>query len=244
MRTVALVAIFCGLARAQVTQHVTDLSIFDHLAPCASAAVSLHVASVRQSTELACGTAAPELQSCICSQSEVLSQVVQNVSSAVSSRCGEDAAADQSSASRVLEKYCSPGETITFSTPTTNRVTQYITDLEKMTFLAPCASNGLSWAVLYSVQSLASSQRVREVSADGLQGSTHCPRSASLYAPCVCSKPDVVKLVQSDLSSRILDRCNNREDVARAAELYSEYCAMTNGTTTFAPLDNAPGDST
>ncbi|RXG41774.1 hypothetical protein VDGE_30526 [Verticillium dahliae] len=194
MRTIALVTLFTRLACAQITQHVTDLSIFNLLAPCASSAVSYNVEALTNSSGLGCGTDEARLQSCICSQSDVSSQVAQNVSEGVQSQCGKSATGDLWSASQVLKQYCSPDETITFSTPTTNVVMRYITDIDKMNFLAP--------------------------------------------------KGDVVELVRSELTSRILDNCDNREDVGIATEIYSEYCAMNNGTTSFAPIDNPAGDMT
>ncbi|KAM0269839.1 hypothetical protein ACHAQH_009633 [Verticillium albo-atrum] len=140
MRTIALVTLFTRLACAQITQHVTDLSIFNLLAPCASSAVSYNVEALTDSSGLGCGTDEARLQSCICSQSDVSSQVAQNVSEGVQSQCGKSATGDLWSASQVLKQYCSPGETITFSTPTTNVMMRYITAIDKMNFLAPNAS--------------------------------------------------------------------------------------------------------
>jgi hypothetical protein len=51
----------------------------------------------------------------------------------------------------VLRQYCNPKETITFETPTTNIVTDYMTDVDKMDYLAPCAYSALSLAAMYSV---------------------------------------------------------------------------------------------
>ncbi|KAM0276007.1 hypothetical protein ACHAQH_007177 [Verticillium albo-atrum] len=225
MRTFVFFSLLTRLACGQITQHVTDLSIFSLLAPCASSAVANNVNSLTRATELGCGTTDPELQSCICSQSDVSTQIAQNVSQAVQSRCGQNATDDLWSASEVMRKFCSPGETVTLPTPTTNIVTQFVTDVEKMSFLPPCVFSGISWVVMYSA-------------------SAHCPSSANLYAPCVCGKSDVVDLVRSNLTSRILDRCDNREDLKLAEEVYSEYCAMNNGTTSFAPIPSPPGDMT
>ncbi|EGY21356.1 uncharacterized protein VDAG_02880 [Verticillium dahliae VdLs.17] len=225
MRDLVLFLLLSRIACAQVTQHVTDLSIFSLLAPCASSAIANEVNTLTASTAIGCGTADPELQSCICSQSDVSSQVTKNVSEAVQSRCGQSATDDLWSASEVMRKFCNPGEAVILPTPTTNTVTQFITDMDKMSFLPPCVYSGISWVVMFSA-------------------SSHCPRSASLYAPCVCSKSDVVDLVRSNLTSRILDRCDNREDVELADQVYSEYCAMNNGTTAFAAVAMPPGDMT
>jgi hypothetical protein len=150
-RKVAWLALVARVARAQATQAITDLSIFQLLAPCASIAVSSQVRAFDDSTQLGCGTSASELQSCICSQEHVSSSVASNISSVVQSRCGSRASDDQWSASQVLRQYCKTEETITFATPTAHTVTDYITDVDKMDYLAPCAYSALSLAVMYSV---------------------------------------------------------------------------------------------
>jgi hypothetical protein len=151
MRSIAVLTLFACVVRAQVTPAVTDLSIYKLLAPCASRAVSSEVWNLRDSTQLGCGTSSSKLQSCICSQSDVSSSVASNISSVVKSRCGTSASSDQWSASEVLRQYCNSGETITFETPTTNIVTDYMTDVDKMDYLAPCAYSALSQAAMYSV---------------------------------------------------------------------------------------------
>lgn len=37
--------------------------------------------------------------------------------------------------------------------------------------------------------------------------------------------------------------CSNKEDITAAQNFYHEYCAMNNGTTSFAPPQGPPGDS-
>ncbi|KAL2214397.1 hypothetical protein CC79DRAFT_146151 [Sarocladium strictum] len=225
-RKVAWLALVARVAQAQSTEAITDLSIFQLLAPCASIAVSSQVRAFDDSTQLGCGTSASELQSCICSQEHVSSSVASNISSVVESRCGSRASDDQWSASQVLRQYCKTKETITFATPTAHTVTDYITDVDKMDYLAPCAYSALSLAVMYSP-------------------SAHCPASAStLYNACVCQKKDVVELIRSEFSSRIANSCQNREDVGFAADFYDEYCALNNGTSSFAPIPTPPGDMT
>lgn len=70
----------------------------------------------------------------------------------------------------------------------------------------------------------------------------NCPTAPSLYAPCVCSKSNVVEPITKSLSSVVFASCNNKEDASIAAGFYSEYCAMNQGTTSFA-LHTPPGDS-
>ena len=62
--------------------------------------------------------------------------------------CSAAPSQDLSSASRVLEQYCNPDTTITFSTPTENIVNAFITDLSQTDYLAPCAQTGLSYGVM------------------------------------------------------------------------------------------------
>lgn len=59
----------------------------------------------------------------------------------------------------------------------------------------------------------------------------------------MCGKPDVVDMVHSALSSSVIDSCDYQEDLEQVMELYSEYCNMNNGTSTFAPIGKPPGDS-
>ena len=58
---------------------------------------------------------------------------------------------DRRSASQMLDQYCDPGINVHFSTPTENIVNAYITDLSQMAWLPPCASGGLSAAVMQEV---------------------------------------------------------------------------------------------
>lgn len=94
-----------------------------------------------------------KLQSCICSNTGVYEDVSTMVEEDVASGCGTAATADVWSASKVIDQYCNPDSTITFSTPTTNIVNAYITDLAQTDYLAPCAQSGLSAAVMGVVRS-------------------------------------------------------------------------------------------
>lgn len=94
------------------------------------------------------------LQECICSESTVHEIVSSSMASDVTSDCGRSATQDQQSASKFFEKYCDPDFDLDFSTPTTNIVNAYITDLEEMGRLAPCASDALSGAVMAEVHSI------------------------------------------------------------------------------------------
>lgn len=91
------------------------------------------------------------LQECICSDTALHEQVSSSIVSDVTSSCGQSATQDQQSASRFYGKYCDPSFDLDFSTPTTNIVNAYITDLNEMDRLAPCASSALSGAVMAEV---------------------------------------------------------------------------------------------
>lgn len=92
------------------------------------------------------------LQECICSDSALHDEVSSSIVSDVSLSCGRSATQDQQSASKMYEKYCDPNFDVDFSTPTTNIVNAYITDLKEMGWLAPCASSALSGAVMAEVR--------------------------------------------------------------------------------------------
>lgn len=111
-----------------------------------------------------------------------------------------------------------------FPTPTTNVVNAYITDIAEMDYLAPCASEGLSYAVMSMSQE-------------------RCPESASLFASCVCSKSAVVADVKTTISRSVRSSCSNDEDVTSAVKFYNAYCNMQEGTTAFEKPSSPPGDS-
>lgn len=138
--------LFAWLSSAQYVVDVTDLDIFSMLALCASSAVSRNIGTLTAS----CSSGDRQLQSCVCSQSEVLSKVEHSISVGVNSGCGSSATDDQWSASKVLEKYCSPDETITFSTPK-NIVHQDLTEFDEFKYMPPCATFGINQAILYKV---------------------------------------------------------------------------------------------
>lgn len=118
-------------------------------APCAASALSENIALQTYSTR--CGEGETELQSCICSNTALLSDVASDVSTGVTESCGSTADADVWSASKVMDQYCDPDATVTFSTPTTNIVNAYITELSELSYLAPCAQAGVSYAVMGAV---------------------------------------------------------------------------------------------
>lgn len=144
----------------------------------------------------------------------------------MSSNCGTVASGDFKSASQVYDKYCSPDMSLSFSTPSKNVVQAYITDLAQLNqYLPSCAADGLSYAVMS-------------------QTYARCPEAASLLAPCACGKEDVPDLVMSALTSTVKEACGNTEDVTAAANFYSQYCDMNDGTTSFTAPSGPPGDMT
>ncbi|KAH7276030.1 hypothetical protein B0J15DRAFT_507479 [Fusarium solani] len=199
--------------------YVTDLEIFTYLAPCVSSAISYNVAMQTYSTM--CGDSETELQKCICSTR--FNQVASSISSDVTYSCGSSASDDLSSASKLMDKYCHQDKDITFFSPTTNVVEAYITDLPELAYLPPCAQSGISYAVV------------------GV-AAYRCPEAAELNAPCVCNKKDVVHDITETLKSSVKYSCSNNQDVTSAQNFYSEFCAMNDGTTSFATPKGPPGD--
>lgn len=49
--------------------------------------------------------------------------------------------------------------------------------------------------------------------------------------------------VRTTISRSVRSSCSNNEDVTLAFDFFDEYCAMNEGTTTFAKPENPPGDS-
>ncbi|KAJ6438773.1 putative Vacuolar protein 8 [Purpureocillium lavendulum] len=212
-----------GFAAAAVDAvYVTDIAIYSILAPCAQSAVSYNIASETYNSQ--CGSAASELQSCICSNTRELQSVTQRMTSAVTSSCGSSASDDVWSASKVMDQYCNPAKTITFATPTTNQVNAFITELAEISYLPQCAQSAISYAVM-------GNNRER------------CPQDASLFASCVCKGSKVTDIDKS-LSESARSSCTNNEDMTAAVGFFSEYCAMNNGTTSFAKPPRPPGDMT
>ncbi|KAK5988780.1 hypothetical protein PT974_10269 [Cladobotryum mycophilum] len=215
-----------GLAarsKAADAAYVTDLGIFSLLAPCASEAVSYNIQSLTYTTS--CADNEKSLQACACSNTEQFKSITAAISSSVASNCGSAATEDQQSASKVVQQYCNPATTITFSTPTTNIIEAYITDLSQMAYLPQCAQSALSYAVLGQNQS-------------------KCPQAANLFAPCVCSKSGLPSAVSDVISKSVRYSCSNSDDITAAQDFYNEYCAMNQGTTTFTSPPGPPGDMT
>lgn len=229
---------------AQYIPPITDLDLYSMLAPCAASAISENISKF--SSKSACPTGDRQLQSCVCSQSELLSQVSRNVSAAVLRDCGSSATDDTWSASKALELYCSPGATITFLTPTTNIVDARITNVPEFSLLAGCAQFAIQYGLMYDVRILPNTISLQQsqwrIRTNCVQVTDNCPTAPSLYAPCVCSKSDVVETINKSLSTVVFASCNNKEDASIAVEFYSQYCAMNQGTTSFA-LHTPPGDS-
>lgn len=165
--TLSWVAFLAVTVRSVDTVYVTDIEIVTYLvrliclfslswfvvliltvyiqAPCASSAISYNVGLETYSTR--CGDGQTALQSCICRNTNEFNHVVSGINTDISSGCGTEAGtSDLWSASKVMEKYCNPDRTITFSTPT-NTVNAFVMELAAVSYLAPCAQSGLSYAV-------------------------------------------------------------------------------------------------
>ncbi|KAH7161632.1 hypothetical protein EDB81DRAFT_350835 [Dactylonectria macrodidyma] len=223
----ALVAL-AGLAKLSAATdvvYVTDLEIYTLLAPCVASAISYDVFALTYSTT-ACGDSESALQSCACSNEGRFNDLYSSISTDVTYSCGSSATDELTSASKMMEQYCNQDEmTVTFFSPTANLVHAYITDLPQMDYMPPCAQSAVSEAVMGA-------------------GAYNCPEAAELFAPCVCSKSDVVSSVSDVLRKSVKYSCSNNQDVTTAQNFYNEYCAMNEGTTSFASPEGPPGDMT
>ncbi|RGP79655.1 hypothetical protein FLONG3_2209 [Fusarium longipes] len=208
-----------GFAIARDVSYVTDLAIFTSLAPCVSSAISYNIG--KQIRSNICDDSETGLQQCICSTR--LRKVTSAISNDIKHGCGSSATEDLHSASRIMQKYCNQDKHITFSSPTTNIVDAYITDLPELAYLPSCAQSALSYAVI------------------GV-GSDRCPEAAELNAPCVCNKKDVVLDINSTLKSAVKRSCSNDAVVTSAQNFYSQFCLMNQGKTSFASPKSPPGD--
>ncbi|OAA53141.1 hypothetical protein ISF_08982 [Cordyceps fumosorosea ARSEF 2679] len=202
---------------------MTELDIFSQLAPCVTSGVTN--AYLWEQDTTACGSEPTKLQSCICTNSAELGKMSASIRSAVSSRCGTKADDDQSSAAALVDKYCHPDRTITFSTPTTNIIPGVMSDVAAISSLPPCVQSGISAAVTAAAY-------------DG------CPTVANMWAPCVCSKKNVVDQIGSSLGQQVRSSCSNADDVTLASSFYTQFCAMNQGTTSFGAMPGPPGDMT
>ncbi|KAL3962909.1 hypothetical protein ACCO45_004432 [Purpureocillium lilacinum] len=211
-----------GSAAAVDVVYVTDIAIYSILAPCAKSAISYNIASETYNSK--CGDGATDLQSCICSNTKELQSVNQRMTSAVTSSCGTTASDDVWSASKIMDKYCNPAKAVAFPTPTTNVVNAFITELAEISYLPQCAQSAVSYAVMGDNREF-------------------CPEDASLFASCVC-KDSKVQVVSQSLSKSVRSSCTNNDDVTAAVGFFGEYCAMNNGTTSFAKPKSPPGDMT
>ncbi|KAK3186031.1 hypothetical protein K4F52_005255 [Lecanicillium sp. MT-2017a] len=173
----------------------------------------------------ACGPDVTQLQSCLCSQNGKLQGLYSAVKTDITASCGTIGTDDLASVSQLISKYCTQDADISFATPTTNIVNQMVTEVPEFTYLPGCAQSGISEA-LYSY------------------AYSGCPSIDNMYAPCLCAKKGIVGPVQDEMSAEIRNSCSNGEDVTIAANWFTDYCNMNNGTTSFATPQGPPGDMT
>lgn len=64
-----------------------------------------------------------------------------------------------------------------------------------------------------------------------------------MWAPCACSKKNVVDKINSGLGQEVRKSCSNADDVALASTFYTQFCNMNEGTTKFDAMPGPPGDS-
>lgn len=88
-----------------------------------------------------------ELQSCVCTKDNNHDAISTQLSSSISYSCGSTASEDLTSANIVYSAYCTPDEDFDLPTPTTNIMSQMVTDRPEVNILARCAQSALSYAV-------------------------------------------------------------------------------------------------
>ncbi|KAK4200813.1 hypothetical protein QBC40DRAFT_279197 [Triangularia verruculosa] len=208
------------LVVSQSIVYVTDLTIFNSLAPCASWAVSYNIQSL---TRNACPQAVTELQSCVCSKNNNFASIGSAISSSVRYTCGSTATEDQASAATVLSAYCNQATPVSFPSPTA--VSVAITDIPEVDILAPCAKSGLSYAVR--------EQRSK------------CPEDNAGYASCACFKNQNSLVVSQEINTSVRRYCSsNGADVSSAQAMFAGYCGLNNGTSNFPKPTDPPGTMT
>ncbi|KAI0429064.1 hypothetical protein F5Y09DRAFT_311372 [Xylaria sp. FL1042] len=218
----ALVGWIVSIAAATDVVYVTDLEIFTVLAPCAQAAVS---GVIDFETVSHCPSGASALQSCICSKNSGgnLASISYAISASIDYTCGSTATDDQASASTVLSGYCDQDFITSFPSPS-HTVSDYIVDLSAYNNLAKCAQTGLEQVVL---------------------GMTwdRCPEDASLLATCACEKNQNSQWASEQISDSVKFYCDDHTaDVASAQGVFSGYCGLVDGTTSFPQTSDPPGD--
>ncbi|KAI0808564.1 hypothetical protein GGR55DRAFT_651910 [Xylaria sp. FL0064] len=218
----ALVGWSVSIAAATEIVYVTDLEIFTVLAPCAQAAVS---GVIDFETVSHCPSGASGLQSCICSKNSGgnLASISYAISASIDYTCGSTATDDQASASTVLSGYCDQDFITPFPSPSYT-VSDYIVDLSAYNNLAPCAQSGLEQVVL---------------------GMTwdRCPEDASLLATCACEKNQNSQFASEQIIDSVKFYCDGHTaDVVSAQGVFSGYCGLVDGTTSFPKTSDPPGD--
>ncbi|CAK7209630.1 hypothetical protein SCUCBS95973_000505 [Sporothrix curviconia] len=200
--------------------YVTDLAIYTLLAPCAQSAISYNVMSM---TDENCPEAVTDLQSCVCSKNNYFASLSATISADVSGGCGSTASSDQSSVATVFSAYCNQNAVVTFPTPTI-KVSQYITDIPEMSYLAPCASSQVAYAVMDMTYSL-------------------CPPDAENLATCVCQKNQNSLMVSQSINGAVSQACSSQTaNIASAQAFFSAYCNLNSGTSSFPAASSPPGD--
>ncbi|KAH7630224.1 hypothetical protein B0T09DRAFT_144592 [Sordaria sp. MPI-SDFR-AT-0083] len=211
-----------GAAKAASIVYITDLTIYNSLAPCAQTALSYNV---QGQTRDACPPGANELQGCVCTKNNNFIAMKSDVSKSVNYYCGSTATEDQASAATVLSAYCSQDKLPEFPKPSIS-VTQYITDVPEVAALAPCAFTALGYAVK-------------------AVGRERCPSDLAAYATCACQKNQNSLLASQLINSSVKYYCESHTaDVSSAQGMWSAWCKLNDGTSAFPKPSNPPGDMT
>ncbi|TGJ79497.1 hypothetical protein E0Z10_g9261 [Xylaria hypoxylon] len=216
----ALVGWAVSVSAATEVVYVTDLSIFTFLAPCAQAAVS---GVIDYETNSNCPSGASALQSCICSKNDGRNRA--SISGSISDSIDYSIfkLTFSAHASSVLAGYCNQATITPFPEPSFT-VADYIVDLSAYHNLAPCAQSGVSAVVL---------------------GMTwdRCQEDASLLATCACQKNMNSAWASDQINESVKFYCDSHTaDIGSAQQIFSGYCGLVEGTTSFPETTDPPGN--
>jgi hypothetical protein len=175
-------------------------------------------------TDSTCPPAVTALESCACTKVNTAA-IISTISSNVLDSCGGTATEDIASASKVFSGYCNQGAAVSTAAAQPTLVSQYITDLSAYANLASCAQSAISYVVQDLTESL-------------------CPTGFSALASCACSKNQNALAASEGINTQVFEECGSThtEDLTSAHALFSGYCGMAAGTTSF-PTPSGLGGS-
>ncbi|KAI0533423.1 hypothetical protein GGR58DRAFT_521577 [Xylaria digitata] len=216
----ALIAWTVAVSAATEVVYVTDLSIFTVLISTGTLRTGSRIRSYRLRNSLALSLGSERLAIMYLLKKREFGD---DIGVHFVLACGSTATDDQASASSVLSGYCNQAFITPFPEPSYT-VSDYIVDLSAYHNLAPCAQSGVAAAVL---------------------GMTwdRCQEDASLLATCACEKNQNSAWASEQINSSVRFYCDSHTaDVSSAQKIFSGYCGLVDGTTSFPETTDPPGN--